>query len=161
MIDVGRDHQIQPFGVEAQRLLRLEKGHLIVGQDTDALTNPYEANVEWTIGKKRSFFIGSRSLEIVRKKQLTRRLVGIAMCSEYRGPIPKECNLIITDGEITGRITSVAARSTVGHPIALAFIRPDLAEVGTKIQIRIDKGASVDAEVTSLPFYDPDNQRQQ
>ena len=160
LIDVGRDHQIQPFGVEAQRLLRLEKGHLIVGQDTDALTNPYEANVEWTIGKKRSPFVGSRSLEIVRKKPLTRRQVGIAMSSEYHGPIPKECNLIITDGDITGRITSVAAHSTVGHPIALAFIRPDLAEVGTKIQIRIDKGALVDAEVTSLPFYDPDNQRQ-
>ena len=40
----GRPRGLRAFGVEAQRVLRLEKGHLIVGQDTDGLTDPFEAN---------------------------------------------------------------------------------------------------------------------
>jgi sarcosine oxidase subunit alpha len=44
LMTAGAAYKIQPFGVEAQRLLRLEKGHLIVGQDTDGLTTPLEAN---------------------------------------------------------------------------------------------------------------------
>ena len=54
IMQAGEKLGIRPFGVEAQRLLRLEKGHLIVGQDTDALTTPFEANVAWAIGKKQT-----------------------------------------------------------------------------------------------------------
>ena len=46
LIEAGRDFGIQPFGVEAQRILRLEKGHVIIGQDTDGLTHPFEAGHE-------------------------------------------------------------------------------------------------------------------
>ena len=45
LIDAGIDNEIQPFGIEAQRVLRLEKGHIIVGQDTDAMSNPDE--IQW------------------------------------------------------------------------------------------------------------------
>ena len=161
LMQAGKRLGIQPFGVEAQRLLRLEKGHLIVGQDTDALTNPFEADVAWAIGKNKPFFVGSRSLDIVRKKPLLRRLVGIAFPAGHRGALPEECCLIITRGEITGRITSIAKRSTLGRPIAMAFVRPDMAEAGRKIQIRLENGRLVEAETASLPFYDAKNARQQ
>src|SRR5205823_1984518 len=49
LLEVGREFDIRPFGVEAQRLLRLEKRHLIVGVDTDGLTNPFEAGVAWAV----------------------------------------------------------------------------------------------------------------
>ncbi|MFL5336658.1 MAG: 2Fe-2S iron-sulfur cluster-binding protein, partial [Geminicoccaceae bacterium] len=49
LAQAGRDLGIRPFGVEAQRVLRLEKGHLIVGQDTDGLTFPQEAQLEWAV----------------------------------------------------------------------------------------------------------------
>ena len=161
LMDAGRQRGIRPFGVEAQRQLRLEKGHLIVSQDTDALTNPDEADVGWAIGKNKSFFIGSRSLEVARKRALTRRLVGIAFASEWRGPGPEECHLIISNGEIAGRITSIAHRSTLGYPIALAMVRPELSDVGTTLEVRVDDGSLVPAEVVKLPFYDPENSRQQ
>ncbi len=67
----GEKFGIRPFGVEAQRLLRLEKGHLIISLDTDALTNPYEADVAWAIGKDKPFFVGQRSLKIVAGQPLT------------------------------------------------------------------------------------------
>ena len=156
----GKQAGIRPFGVEAQRLLRLEKGHLIVSQDTDALTSPFEADVAWAIGKNKAFFVGSRSLNILSKKPLTRRLVGLAFPPAKTGPWPEECNLIISDGEIAGRITSIAAQSTIGHPIAMAFLRPDLADVGGTVTIRVDNGRLVKATVVAMPFYDPDNKRQ-
>ncbi len=161
VMQAGESVGIQPFGVEAQRLLRLEKGHLIVSQDTDALTNPYEADVAWAIGKNKPFFVGARSLQIAWQKELTRQLVGLKFDAKNRGPLPEECHLIIAEGQMVGRITSIAKRSTLGHPIAMAFVRPDLAEPGTRIHVRVDDGNMVPAHVTTMPFYDPDNTRQE
>ncbi|MBP88621.1 MAG: aminomethyltransferase [Planctomycetaceae bacterium] len=160
IMHAGERTGIRPFGVEAQRLLRLEKGHLIVSQDTDALTNPLEADVAWAIGKNKAFFVGSRSLDILQKKRLTRRLVGLTFSANYVGTLPEECNLIIAGRELVGRITSIARRSTLGYPIAMALLRPDLAKVGTPVTIRVDDGRLVEATVAVMPFYDPDNARQ-
>ncbi|MBI1918085.1 MAG: (2Fe-2S)-binding protein [Planctomycetes bacterium] len=160
LMEAGRGHGIRPFGVEAQRLLRLEKGHIIIGQDTDALTNPYEANMAWALGKNKTFFVGQRSLAIVKKRPLERRLVGIAFPPGYAGPLPLECQLIVDGDEIVGRVTSIAGRSTVGRPIGLAFVRPDLAEPGTRVEIR-SAGRLLRAAVAPVPFYDPKNERQQ
>ena len=63
LMEAGGDVGIRPFGVEAQRVLRLEKGHIIVGQDTDGLTFPLEADMEWAIASKKPFFVGQRAIE--------------------------------------------------------------------------------------------------
>ena len=88
----------------------------VVGQDTDALTNPFEADAAWAIGKNKTFFVGSRSLDILRKKPLTRRLVGLTFPTSEARTLPEECNLIVAVGELVGRITSIAPRSTLGCP---------------------------------------------
>ncbi len=161
LMQAGQPFGIRPFGVEAQRLLRLEKGHLIVSQDTDALTNPFEADAAWAIGKNKKFFVGSRSLDILRKKPLTRRLAGLTFpAAGDAGVLPEECNLVIAAGELAGRITSIAPRSTLGYPIAMALLRPDLAEIGTTVKIRLDGGGIVESLVARMPFYDPGNARQ-
>jgi sarcosine oxidase subunit alpha len=158
--EAGVRHGIRPFGVEAQRLLRLEKGHLIVGQDTDALTHPYEVDVSWALGKNKPFYVGQRSLEIVRRQPLTRKLVGLVWPANYAGQLPEECNLVIHQGQIAGRLTSIARRSTLGHPLGLAFVAPELAAPGTQIRIRLDDGKLVPATVAKTPFYDPAHRRQ-
>jgi sarcosine oxidase, subunit alpha len=161
LVRAGQDFGLRPFGVEAQRILRLEKGHLIIGQDTDALTNPFEVNLEWALGKNKPFFVGQRSLAIVKAQTLTRRLVGIAFPPDHTGPLPEECHLVVAGKEVVGRVTSIARRSTLGRPLGLAFVRPDLASPGQRITIRVSEGRLVTAEVVALPFYDPENQRQQ
>jgi sarcosine oxidase subunit alpha len=160
VLSAGAEFQLRPFGIEAQRLLRLEKGHLIAGHDTDALTTPYEAQLDWAIGKDKPHFIGSRSLAILRKQPLTRKLIGISFAPDYSGPLPEECQLIIDKGQICGRVTSIAVRSTLGRAIGLAFVRPDMAVPGTEVNIRVAAGKLVTAYVTALPFYDPQNNRQ-
>ncbi len=160
LIDAGQKYGIQPFGVEAQRVLRLEKSHLIVSQDTDGLTNPYEAGTGWAVKMQKSFFVGGRSLSILKKKKQSRQLVGFTLPKAYKGPIPKECHLIIDEGQITGRVTSVTRSPTLGQVIGLAYVPPSQSTPGTSIRIRVDSAVVVQAEVAETPFYDPQNNRQ-
>jgi sarcosine oxidase subunit alpha len=148
-----------PFGVEAQRILRLEKGHIIVGQDTDGLTHPAEANMEWALAKKKPFYVGKRAVDMQMTKGVTRRLVGFALV-DANAPSPKECHLVIRDGDIVGRVTSVARSPTLGKVVGLAYLPPDLAEPGKRFAIRVDGGRMVTAETVPVPFYDPENKRQ-
>lgn len=160
LLVAGADFDIAPFGVEAQRVMRLEKGHLIVGQDTDGLTTPHEADMGWALAKKKPFYVGGRSVELYGKIDLKRQLVGFQL-NDRSDPCPDECHLVIRDGEITGRVTSAARSPTLGEIIGLAYVAPDQAEHGSGIDIRIDGGRMVAAKVVPHPFYDPDNARQE
>ena len=133
-MEAGRAVGIRPFGVEAQRMLRLEKGHIIVGQDTDGLTHPHEADMDWAIARKKPFFVGKRAIEIQGAKGVER-----ASSSASRSPMParrcpKECHLVIRDGEITGRVTSVVRSPTLGKVVGLAYVAPDQAEPGQRVR---------------------------
>jgi sarcosine oxidase subunit alpha len=158
LVEAGRPQGLRPFGVEAQRLLRLEKGHLIVGQDTDGLTDPFEAGARWAVSMKKPFFIGQRSLKILESRGPRQRLAGIEVLDATRAP--KECHLVIDRGAIAGRVTSVARSRTLGKTIGLAMIAPPLAEPGREIRIRVEGGEMLAARVVALPFYDPGNLRQ-
>ena len=68
-----------PFGVEAQRLLRLEKRHVIVGVDTDALTNPYEADMGWAVKLDKDDFVGKALLSHAAAK-ISRESAWSALC---------------------------------------------------------------------------------
>jgi sarcosine oxidase subunit alpha len=156
----GKNYGIRAFGVEAQRLLRLEKGHIIISQDTDGLTSPFEANLDWAVKLDKPYFIGQRSLKIIKSKPIKQILVGFTLPANYAGIAPQECHLIIDRQEIAGRVTSIAWSPTVQCHIGLAFVVPDLAAVGTAISIRLSDGTLVTATVCDTPFYDPASQRQ-
>ncbi len=157
-MDAGAAHDILPFGVETQRLLRLEKGHLIFGQDTDGTTNPFEVNLGWGVRLSKARFNGKHSLAIL-KPRLSRKLVGFKTTGSDASPI-EECHLVISDGEIAGRVTSVSFSPHCNAVIGLAVVPLELSEVGCTIKIRTSDGAFIEAEVVSTPFYDPDNLRQ-
>jgi sarcosine oxidase subunit alpha len=140
--------------------MRLEKGHVIVGQDTDGLTHPYEAAIGWAIGKSKAFFVGKRSIEMQKARGVQRTLVGFTL-SDADARCPKECHLVIKDGTITGRVTSAVRSPTLGKVIGLAYVAPDQAEIGQRVQIRIERGEMVEAQVVPVPFYDPANRRQE
>jgi sarcosine oxidase subunit alpha len=155
---VGRAHGLRAFGVEAQRILRLEKGHLIVGQDTDGLTDPFEARAAWSVNMQKPFFVGQRSLKILQARGPRQTLVGIEMPDAER--LPKECHLVIARGAIAGRVTSIARSRTLGRAIGLAMLAPELAHAGGEIEIRVENGEMLKARIVATPFYDPQNLRQ-
>jgi sarcosine oxidase subunit alpha len=160
LMEAGRADGIRPFGIEAQRVLRLEKGHIIVTQDTDGLTHPYEADMAWAIARKKPYYVGMRSVDIQNRAGLTRKLVGFTMDDTAEG-MPLECHLVVRGDDIVGRVTSCALSPTLNKVIGLAYVAPDQGEPGTRFDIKIDGGKIVQGEVVALPFYDPDNQRQE
>jgi sarcosine oxidase subunit alpha len=160
LMAAGAAFGIRPFGVEAQRVMRLEKGHIIIGQDTDGLTHPYEAGMGWAIGRSKPFFVGQRSIAIQQAQGVRRALVGFTL-PDPDAKCPKECHLVIQGGAITGRVTSAVRSPTLDKVIGLAYVAPDQSEVGQRFAIRIERGETVEAEVVPVPFYDPDNRRQE
>jgi sarcosine oxidase subunit alpha len=157
MLEAGQRWGICPFGVEAQRILRLEKGHVIVGQDTDGLTNPIEIGMGAVASSKR-FFLGRAALQAHLKRSIDRKLVGFVL--EGNNAIPKESHLVIEEGEIAGRVTSCAYSAVLRRVIGLAYVRPHQSQPGETFAIRVEGGKLVTARVVSLPFYDPANERQ-
>jgi sarcosine oxidase, subunit alpha len=154
----GLPRGARPFGVEAQRVLRLEKAHFIVGQDTDGLTDPFEASASWAVHMQKPFFVGQRSLRILKARGPRQTLVGIELLDPAR--LPKECHLVIEQGAIAGRITSVAHSRALNKAIGLAMLSPALARLGGEIDIRGDGGEILKARIVATPFYDPKNARQ-
>jgi sarcosine oxidase subunit alpha len=160
LMEEGADYAIRPFGVEAQRRLRLEKGHIIVGQDSDGLTTPYEAGMPWSVHLKKPFFVGRQTLELL-KPQTARQLVGFVLPKDYRGPELFECHLVIDSGDIRGRITSVAYSPTLEQVIGLVMLDKALVGIDRPLSIRASDGSLVQARQVATPFYDPDGLRQQ
>jgi len=147
---------VRAFGVEAQRVLRLEKGHAIVAQDTDNLTNPFEAGMGWAVRMQKPFFIGQRSLRIHVRRGARQKLIGFELAPDQvaSGAAIRESNLLIHLGGIAGRVTSVAQSPTLGRTIGLAMAAPNLAAPGTPIVIRASDGRLVSARVVRTPFLE-------
>ncbi|RNJ41160.1 aminomethyltransferase [Mesorhizobium erdmanii] len=158
--EAGKAFGIRPFGLEAQRLMRLEKGHVIIGQDTDGMTTPEELDMSWAVANSKPFFVGKRSLEIRSKTLSSRKLVGFALDRMPTAGL-QESNLVVKNGSIAGFITSIAFSPTLGKVIGLAYADRLDANLGARIVLRSSDGSEHQAEVVSPHFYDPENLRQE
>ncbi|CAI8791605.1 hypothetical protein EMIT0P253_10540 [Pseudomonas sp. IT-P253] len=159
LIEAGKVHDIRPFGVETQRLLRLEKGHVIISQDTDGMTHPAEIDMSWAVSRTKPFFVGRRSVDILEAQPLKRKLVGFTL--PKGSPQPLEGHLVLNGQNISGSVTSCEYSATLGKIIGLAYAGIDQSQPGQRIPIRVEGGILLQAEVVKLPFFDPDNQRQE
>jgi sarcosine oxidase subunit alpha len=162
LMAAGAEFDIQPFGVETQRLLRLEKGHLIIGQDTDGMSHPGELSLTWAVSRKKPFYVGCRSVDILMAGKQTRKLVGFEV--EKQRPKPMEGHLVLSqtgaDADITGHVTSCEYSPILNKYIGMAYVGIDQQTPGATIPIRVDD-QMVMAKIATLPFYDPDNRRQE
>ncbi|CAE6945276.1 Sarcosine oxidase alpha subunit [Ectopseudomonas oleovorans] len=159
LMEAGKAHDIRPFGVETQRLLRLEKGHVIIGQDTDGMTSPAEIDMHWAIARSKPFFVGKRAVEILEAQAPIRKLVGFTLPRGSSQPL--EGHLVLNGADISGNVTSCEYSQTLGQIIGLAYCAPEQATPGQLLPIRVEGGEMVQATVVQLPFYDPENQRQE
>ena len=159
LMEAGQAFDIRPFGVETQRLLRLEKGHVIISQDTDGMTHPEEIDMGWAVSRTKPFFVGRRSVDILKAQPLKRKLVGFTL--PKGSPQPLEGHLVLDRGDISGNVTSCEYSATLGQIIGLAYAGAGQSTPGQRIPIRVEGGVMVEATVVKLPFFDPDNQRQE
>ena len=155
LMDVGQPFGIRPFGVEAQRLLRLEKRHVIVGVDTDALTNPYEAGMAWVVKHDKQDFIGKFALGKLLGAPSQQSLVGFIMSANK---IPQDGAAILVDGALAGRVTSARYSPAQQKVIGLGWVTAGAAAEGAWIEVRV-AGTPVQATITQQVFYDPEGAR--
>jgi sarcosine oxidase, subunit alpha len=154
ILDAGAEHGIRPFGLEPQRILRLQKMHILVGQDTDAESTPFGAAMPWIVKlDKEDDFIGKWALENAQERPLETALVGFTM----PGPdVPIEGAAVKADGGgALGQVTSVRYSAQLGKVIGMAWVPAALAEDGVSISIS-DDGRFLEGVVQTRPFYDPD-----
>src|SRR5262249_38097986 len=122
------------------------KGHIIIGQDTDGLTHPYEADMPWAISKAKPFYLGGRSVEIQNAKGLTRKLVGFSV-EGASATVPEECHLVVREPNIVKRITSTVRSPSLDKVIGLAFVAPDQATPNQNFDIKIAKNHLIQDKV--------------
>jgi sarcosine oxidase subunit alpha len=158
LLERGADLGIGAFGVEAQRILRLEKGHFIVGQDTDGLTRGFSAALEWAIKLDKDDFVGKPELAWQDADGSGPRLVGLQPVDS--SVVPEEASLIVEGSHIAGRITSSRMSPTLRRSICLAQVEARLAEPGTEVTVRLPSGRLIAARVMpQLAHVDPDGGR--
>jgi sarcosine oxidase subunit alpha len=144
----------RPFGLEPQRLLRLQKAHVIVSQDTDSESTPYGAAMSWIVKlDKPQDFVGRWALENAGERGSDETLVGFT-CTELQPP--REGAVVLdASGALAGEVTSARHSPTLAQTIGLAWVAGDLAADGRAITL-LDDGRRWQATVTTKPFYDPD-----
>lgn len=156
----GKPHGLTPYGLEASRILRLEKGHILIGQDTDAITTPDELGFGWAVSKKKPFFVGKRSIEMRARLGQARKLAGLQFPAGA-GDIPGESCLVLRGNDPVGQITSIGFSPTLGSYIALAYAHVDDSTQGSRVTVKCRNGALVEVPVVGHAFFDPTNARQE
>jgi len=156
LVDAGAEHDLRPFGLEPQRLLRLQKMHILIGQDTDSESNPFGAAMPWIVKlDKEQDFIGKWALERFAEQPVETALVGFTLAN---GHVPTEGAAVLPhDGSPVGQVTSARYSPQLGKVIGMAWVPAALAQDGSCVTIS-DDGRRLRAEVVTRPFYDPDGE---
>jgi sarcosine oxidase subunit alpha len=165
LIEQGELHGIGLFGIEALLVLRLEKGLLHVGADTDGTTNPFDIGFGRIVENKQRDFVGARSLQRPNDRRTDRRqLVGFGL---PKGMEPVRAGAHFVTGEdgrdgnrrrSEGFVTSACLSPTLGRPIGLGLLERGFARRGETVRI-FDEGCETTARIVDPCFYDPNGER--
>jgi sarcosine oxidase, subunit alpha len=155
LLEAGAGHGLRPFGLEPQRLLRLQKMHILVGQDTDSESTPFAAAMPWIVKlDKEDDFIGRWALEHYAEVEPETALVGFTMAN---GHVPTEGAVVVQGTTPAGQVTSSRYSPQLDRVIGLAWVASSLARDDARITIS-DEGATYEATVQTKPFYDPEGE---
>jgi sarcosine oxidase, subunit alpha len=155
LLEAGAEHGLQPFGLEPQRLLRLQKMHILVGQDTDSESTPFAAAMPWIVKlDKEDDFIGRWALEHYAEMEPETALVGFSMAN---GHVPTEGAVVVQGTTPAGQVTSSRYSPQLDRVIGLAWVASSLATDDARITIS-DEGTTYEATVQTKPFYDPEGE---
>ncbi len=159
LMEAGADLGVGPFGLEGQRIMRLEKGHFIVGQDTDGLTLAPSTGMSPLIKLDKEDFAGLPELAWAADRQLP---LIVAIQPDDPNIVPEEAAQIVRGdtNEILGRITSARMSPTLGRAICLGQVEPELAAGGTKVTVLLASGERIGATVMDHhAHFDPAGER--
>lgn len=166
LFDAGAEFSLTPYGTETMHVLRAEKGFIIVGQDTDGSVTPMDINHAWAVANSKPFsFIGKRGMaraDCVREGR--KQLVGL-MTTNPMAELPEGAQAVADPGEpipmtMIGHVTSSYYSACLQRRIAMGVIKGGLKRMGESVYFPLDNGETIEAQICSTVFLDPDNERQ-
>ncbi|MFH1350731.1 MAG: 2Fe-2S iron-sulfur cluster-binding protein [Pseudomonadota bacterium] len=168
ILEAGRSFHIKPFGLEAQSIMRLEKGHVIIVVDTDNHTTLHEIGIGkiWARNKTDAKTVGVPALRFAESQIHREKLVGFMMAESNE--TPPDGSIVVDRGVIKGRVCTSRYSPTLKKSIGMALIEPDLAVMGGTFEIytdgkmvkkRVPEIKTVTAKIVPMPFYDPKGER--
>jgi sarcosine oxidase subunit alpha len=162
LLDAGKAHGIQPFGVEALMRLRMEKGYLHVGADTDATTYPQDIGYGKVIANKQTDFVGRRSTSRSDTRRADRhQFVGVEPVDASH-PIAAGAHIVSGanggPGQTQGWITSSGFSPTLGRHVALAMVERAASRHGEVVSL-FHQGQVMQAKLVAPCAVDPEGKR--
>lgn len=150
--------EVKPVGLGARNSLRLEAGLCLYGNDIDTTTTPVEAALNWAMqkvrrtgGERAGGFPGADLVlaQMDGTQALARKRVGLFALE--RVPVREHTELQDLQGETIGEVTSGLLGPSADKPVAMGYVKPGFATVGTRIQALV-RGKAVPMEVAAMPF---------
>lgn len=161
LLEAGRDMGIKPHGLQALFGLRLEKGHVIVGMDTEMDTTPRRIAHDWAVKMNKPFFIGRDALARTAGLPDSRRMIGL----RFDGPAPIEGTPIFAlpattgsvAGEVMGHVATCFFSPLLGHTVALGWLKRNWSPDEPLMDKVLVDGR--EATIAEPPFYDLEGSR--
>ena len=158
--NAGEEFGIRNFGMEAQNVLRMEKGHIIIGSESEQRTTVHDVGLGflWYRNKPEAKTVGAVALRRTEKQEDRLKLVGFKM--EKTGQTPKDGSLVV-DGKIRGYICISRYSYTLNESVGLALVDAPLSKEGSRLEI-YEEGCGnrrTYARVIPTPFYDAEGKR--
>jgi aminomethyltransferase len=145
-----RGRGVKPCGLGARDTLRLEAGMPLYGHELTEEINPIQAGLAWAVKFSKGDFIGRSALEQARQDRTLPVRVGLEI--EGRRAARRGHRVLSAEGQAVGTVTSGSFCPYLELSLAMAYVMPDYAAVGTPLQIELP-GAFLRAAVVPLPFY--------
>lgn len=151
--------EVKPIGLGARNSLRLEAGLPLYGNDVDTTTTPVETSLQWAIQKVRRTG-GARAGGFPGASKILAQLAGgtgatsrkrVGLLALERVPVREHVEIQNTAGQRIGEVTSGLLGPTIDQPIAMAYVPPEFAALGTQVNA-IVRGKPVPMKVVAMPF---------
>lgn len=142
--------QLTPCGLACRDTLRLEAGMPLYGNELGTDKHPAQSGLGKVVAlKSKGDFVGRAAVESADTSDLP---VLVGLVAEGRRAARAGAAVRTAEGTEVGTVSSGALSPTLGHPIAMAFVRPDVAAAGTELVLDV-RGKDLPARVVDLPFY--------
>ncbi|GAA1216045.1 glycine cleavage system protein T [Microbacterium maritypicum] len=153
LLAAGTPHGLVPAGLAARDTLRLEAGMPLYGHELSLDTQPSQAGLGRVVVTAKEHFVGKEALSAAAEStEAAQAPVLVGLVAEGKRAGRAGYAVVDEDGSVLGEITSGALSPTLGHPIAMAYVKPSSAEEGTAVFLDV-RGTRIPATVTALPFY--------
>jgi sarcosine oxidase subunit alpha len=161
LMEAGQEFGIRNFGLEAQNALRLDKGHIIIGSESEQRTTLFDLGLGflWHRHKPEAKTVGAAALRHTEHQPGRLKLVGFKM-ENPSADAPRDGSPIV-DKRIRGYVCTARSSVALKEVVGLALVDDELAGEGTRLAIYEDgcRGHLIYAKVVKKPFYDPEGER--